>query len=120
SPPPPLVEGFDARPPSAQVFARMGNLLRLAVLILALGALAAGTGLMLLKERGRERNLERLLVAGRSADADISADEAAFVSALRRHHTLAQRATLFFGGLAIACVVVVAIIPPRPPRAPVE
>jgi signal transduction histidine kinase len=98
----------------------MGNLLRLAVFILALGSLAAGTSLMLLKESERENALERMVFALEN-DTEASAESTAEAKALligkmRQHHTRTQRATLFFGGLALACVIGVAVIPARPPR----
>jgi signal transduction histidine kinase len=96
----------------------MGNLLRIAVFILALGFLAAGTGLMLLKEREREHALERmLLVQDSGQDAgDLAKSRPALIAKMRRLHTRTQTVALLFGGLAMACVVVVAIIPARPPR----
>lgn len=101
----------------------MGNLLRLAVFILALGFLAAGTGLMLLKERERENSLERMLLtenSGIEVPADESALKAALIKKMRQHHARTQRTTLFFGCLAMACVIAVAIIPARPTRPPAE
>ncbi len=84
----------------------MGKLLRLAVFILALGALAAGTGAALLQERNRERRIEREL--NFSTDADSRA-----VDALRAHHTDTQRTLLLLSGLALVCLTALAIVPVR-------
>lgn len=102
----------------------MGNLLRLAVFILAIGSLAAGTGLMLLKEREREQALERMVFTLETDDAAAAQStaeaKAGLIAKMRHHHARTQRATLFFGGLALACAIVVAVIPARPPRPAVE
>lgn len=94
----------------------MGNLFRLAVFILALGALAAGTGLMLLKERQREQALERLLLAAPAAAGETAPTKAEVLVQMRDHHGRSQRLALFFGGLAMACVIIMASIPVRPSR----
>ncbi len=80
----------------------MGNFLRLALFILALGALAAGTGALLLQERQRERALERAAAA-----------DAAMLDALRDGHVKSQRAILGFSALALICLVVISIVPAR-------
>ncbi len=101
----------------------MENLLRLAVFVLALGFLAAGTGLMLLKERERPNSLERMVLTEKSVidvPSNESASKAALIKNIRQHHARTQRAILFFGGLAMACVIALAIIPARPTRAPAE
>ena len=86
----------------------MGNFLRLALFILALGALAAGTGALLLQERQRERALERAAAA-----------DAAMLDALRDGHVKSQRAILGFSALALICLVVISIVPARTaPAAP--
>ena len=83
----------------------MGKLLRLVVFILALGALAAGAGALLLQERHRERALEReLLALDRPAPAHV-------VDEVRARHVRAQRAILLFTGLAAVCLTVLAIVP---------
>ncbi len=96
----------------------MGNLLRLAVFILAMGFLAVGTGFLLMKERERERALERMLMTVNYRDSvnDESAVKAGLIAKLRLHHATTQTNTLLFGGLALLCVIAVAIIPARPPR----
>lgn len=95
---------------------RMGKLLRLAVFILALGALAAGTGAMLLQERHREQAGERELAALRPPVPAETLDN------LRQRHVHAQRLILLFSGLAFACLTVLAIVPARPaaPAAPAD
>ena len=85
----------------------MGKLLRLAVFILALGALAAGAGAVLLQERHREQALERQLLAGQLSDAR------AIVDATRARHADSQRAVLLLSGLAFVCLVALAIVPAR-------
>lgn len=90
----------------------MGKLLRLAVFILALGALAAGTGAALLQERQRERALEREF-AGREAVASRE-----IVDAVRAHHVKTQRALLLFAGLSVACLIVLAVVPARAAEPP--
>ncbi len=108
-PVPPIAElepaGRFADPPPFRS-PRMGKLLRLAVFILALGALAAGTGAALLQERNRERRIEREL--NFSTDADSRA-----VDALRAHHTDTQRTLLLLSGLALVCLTALAIVPVR-------
>ncbi len=100
----------------------MGSFLRLSVFILALGALAAGTAAMLLRERQREAALERLLLAPPAAPAPEPAAPAAAPAdtllALREHHDRTQRSILLFAGLALGCVIVLAVIPTRAPAAP--
>ena len=84
----------------------MGNLLRLVVFVFALAALAAGTGALLLRERQREQAVERLLRS--------SAEESpASVKTLRSHHRSAQQGIVLFGGLALVCVIVLAVTPGR-------
>ena len=80
----------------------MGNFLRLALFILALGALAAGTGALLLQERQREHALERAAAA-----------EPALLENLRASHVRSQRAILGFSALALVCLVAIAIVPAR-------
>lgn len=87
----------------------MGKLLRLAVFILALGALAAGTGALLLQERHRERALEHALLA-----LDPPAPPSV-VDDLRVRHVRAQRTILLFAGLAVVCLTVLAIVPAGSP-----
>lgn len=96
----------------------MGNLFRLAVFILALGTLAAGTGSLLLNEHRRDDTLKRALAidSGYSGQLDINSKDT--LALLRAQHVRTQRATLLFGGLALACVILVAVIPARPPRTP--
>jgi Signal transduction histidine kinase len=91
----------------------MGNFLRLAVFILALGALAAGTGALLLQERHRQRALERHLFE------PPFLDQHAIEEALRAHHVRTQRGLLALAGLGLACLVAVAVVPSRvAPHAP--
>lgn len=85
----------------------MGNLLRLAVFILVLGALVAATGTMLLQERHRQHALERQLLGERYFDAHEVVD------VVRLHHAHTQRAILLFSGLVALCVVAIAILPGR-------
>ena len=85
----------------------MGNFLRLVVFILALGVLAAGTGALLLREGQRERELERRVQTGKTADAS------ALLEDVRANHAHTQRATLLLAGLALACLVTLAVIPAR-------
>lgn len=82
----------------------MGNFLRLALFVLALGALAAGTGALLLQERHRERALER-----------AAAGDAVMLDALRASHVKSQRAILGYSALALLCLVAVAAVPARKP-----
>ncbi len=84
----------------------MGKLLRLAIFILALGALAAGTGALLLQERQRERALERELLVAMGGPNPV-------VDAIRAGHASTQRAILLISGLAFACLTVLAIVPVR-------
>jgi signal transduction histidine kinase len=98
----------------------MGNLLRLALFILVLGVLAGGIGAMLLHERQREHAVERLVRESIALPTDNPAaapEGAAVISELRRHHARTQRAILLFGGLALGCVVVLAVVPARVPAA---
>ena len=85
----------------------MGKLLRLAVFILALGILAAGAAAVLLQERHRERTLERHLLSEELVDARSGVD------LVRAHHADTQRGILLFSGLALACLVILAIVPAR-------
>lgn len=85
----------------------MGRLLRFVVFILALGALAAGTGALLLQERQRENALERRLLAS-EPPASV-----AVLDALRAHHTRSQRSLLLLSGLALACLTILALVPAR-------
>lgn len=85
----------------------MGKLLRLAVFILALGILAAGAAAVLLQERHRERALERQFLAEEFFDAQ------AVVDLVRAHHADTQRGVLLFSGIALACLVILAIVPAR-------
>ncbi|MEO0055574.1 MAG: hypothetical protein RLZZ50_1521 [Verrucomicrobiota bacterium] len=78
----------------------MGNFLRLAFFVLALGALAAGTGALLLQERQQERALEQ-----------AAASDAAMLEALRASHIKSQRAILGLSALALLCLVAVAAAP---------
>ena len=93
----------------------MGNLLRLALFILVLGALAAGTGIMLLQERQREQSLERMLQAAIAAGPESGPSPARpeLIAATRERHAHTQRSILFFGGLALACVTILAVVPAR-------
>ena len=91
---------------------RMGKLLRLAVFILALGALAAGTGAVLLQERHRERALERAF-AGREA---VPSRE--IVDAIRAHHVNTQRTLFLFAGLSAVCLIALAVVPARSTEPP--
>lgn len=98
----------------------MGNLLRLALFILVLGALAAGTGIMLLQERHREQALERMLHAAVASGPETGAApaRAELIAVTRERHARTQRSILFFGGLALVCVTVLAIVPARSPAPP--
>lgn len=84
----------------------MGTFLRLAVFILALGTLAAGTASLLIQERQRERALESLALS-----PELSAEK--MVAEIRAAHLRSQRTLLVFSGLALACIVVLAVIPAR-------
>ncbi len=90
----------------------MGKLLRLAVFILALGALAAGTGAVLLQERQRERTIEREL---RLSLGDTGEDAVAMI---RAGHAQTQRAILLVSGLAFVCLTILAIVPVRATEPP--
>ena len=90
----------------------MGKLLRLAVFILALGALAAGTGAVLLQERQRERIVEREL---RPALGD---SDNHVVDTIRAGHANTQRAILLISGLAFVCLTILAIVPVRSAEPP--
>ena len=98
----------------------MGNLLRLALFILVLGVLAAGTGILLLQERHREQSLERLLRPLVSAGAETGAGpvQPELIAATRERHARTQRSLLFFGGLSLACATLLAVVPARPAAPP--
>ena len=85
----------------------MGNFLRLVILIIALGTLAAGLGSLLLQESQRERYLERLALSPQPATPEE------LVAALRQSHTQTQRRILIFGGLTLLCVIALAVAPAR-------
>ncbi len=85
----------------------MGHFLRLVAFILALGALAAGTGALLLQERHREQALERQLLEAPALEA------AHAIELVRAHHARTQRGLLLLSGLAFACLVTLAVIPAR-------
>jgi signal transduction histidine kinase len=90
----------------------MGNFLRLVILIITLGALAAGLGSLLLQESQRERYLERLALSSQpSTPGEL-------VAALRKSHSLTQRHLLMFGGLTLVCVLALAVAPGRKPSTP--
>lgn len=93
----------------------MGTFLRLAVFILALGTIAAGTAAMLLRESHRQRSLERLLTSSIGRDHDPLPDS---LHELRASHVATQRALLLFGGLALGCVVALALVPTRATTTP--
>ena len=88
----------------------MGNLLRLAVFILALGALTVATGTMLLREHRRQAVLERLL----AAPAESAPPPAEQLKLLRERHRDTQRGLVLFAGLAFGCTLLLAITPARP------
>lgn len=80
----------------------MGNFLRLALFILALGVLAAGTGALLLQERHRERALE-----------SVATEDAALREALRAGHAKGRKAILAYSALALVCLIAVSVVPAR-------
>jgi signal transduction histidine kinase len=96
----------------------MGTLLRLTVFIFVLGALAAGVGAMLVQERQREQILERMIAASRAEPAPP--DRADDLLLLREMHARTQRALLLYGGLALGCVLILAVLPPRNPTPSAE
>lgn len=96
----------------------MGNLFRLAVFILVLGSLAAGTAAMLLHERQREHVVERMINRPGAQKSEFDRSDTLIV--LRDRHARTQRAILLFGGLALACVIAVAIVPTRTAALPVS
>ncbi len=91
----------------------MGTLLRLTVFIFVLGALAAGVGAMLVQERQRQHILERMVATPRAETAPP--DRADDILLLRELHARSQRALLLYGGLALGCVLILAVLPPRNP-----
>lgn len=92
----------------------MGHFLRLAILIIALGALAAGLAAVLLQESRSERHLERLVLAP-AAPAPVE-----LVAALRQTHAHTQHRLLLFGGLTLVCVLALAVVPSRKPAQPTD
>lgn len=91
----------------------MGSLLRLAVLVLAMGALCAGTAFFLARETARQAALERRVEALPSAEADTLREAA------RAHHLTTRRAIVAVGGLGFVCLLVLGMFPSRPqPPAP--
>jgi len=91
----------------------MGNLLRIAIFILVLGALAAGIAAMLFQERQRQKALERIVLATTNTTTGEIHAPAEVLLHLRERHVRAQRTILLFGSLALACAVALAIVPTR-------
>jgi signal transduction histidine kinase len=79
----------------------MGNFLRLAVFVVLLGTLAAGTAALLLQERRRGQELERLAEAGSPTPLET----------VRAHQTRAHRSLLLLSGLALASLTILALVP---------
>lgn len=95
----------------------MGNLLRIAIFIIVLGALSAGTAAALLQERQRHNALERIVQGAALAPNRDDLAPTALLKSLRERHVRAQRAILLLGGLALACAIALAIVPTRAPAA---
>ncbi|MBC8011689.1 MAG: hypothetical protein H7067_16515 [Burkholderiales bacterium] len=84
----------------------MGHFLRLVVFILAVGFIAIGVASLLVQERQRQNHLAVL-----AATPGIPNEE--LIAALRSTHLRANRSLLVFGGLALVCVMTLAVVPPR-------
>lgn len=84
----------------------MGHFLRLVVFILAFGFVAVGVASLLVQERQRENYLQVLASTPGIPDEDL-------IAGLRTAHVRTQRSLLVFGGLALVCVMTLAVIPPR-------
>jgi signal transduction histidine kinase len=74
--------------------------------------LAAGAGVVLVGESQRERELERRLLA----TPGLAEESAPLLAEMRARHAATQRNLLLFGGLALVCVVALAVVPGRPGR----
>jgi signal transduction histidine kinase len=90
----------------------MGRLLRLVVFVLALCALAAGAGAMLLHERHREQQISRLFLG------ETAPDGALVLETVRQQHQRSRQALLLFTTLGAVCLLVLAILPVRSPATP--